>query len=87
MSAKTFLMPVATGKYQKQPMPDLNVARANHSSLGLAEQVFVACGKGENGIDLNSVEMLRLGEQAWSLIDLPELTPRRNPLFCQINLD
>ena len=62
VSAKTFLMPVATGKYQKQPLPDLNVARYYHSSLGLAEQVFVACGIGENGIYLNSLEMLRLGE-------------------------
>ena len=33
------------------------------------------------------MEMLRLGEQAWSLIDLPDLTPRDGPIFCQIDLD
>ena len=81
------MMQVAIGKWEKQPLPDLNVARYAHGSLGLADQVFVACGEGNNHPQLNSVEVLRLGEQAWSLVVLPDLTPRSIPLFCQINLD
>ena len=49
--------------------------------------MFVACGRGDNNLYLNSVEVLRLGEQAWSLVDLPDLMPRIFPLFCQIDLD
>ena len=29
--------------------------------------------------------MLRLGAEAWVLIDIPALTPRANPIFSQID--
>jgi len=34
---------------------------------------------------LRSVEMLRLGAQAWVLIDIPDLTPRILPIISQID--
>jgi len=36
---------------------------------------------------LSSIEMLRMGAQAWELIVIPELTPRINPVFSQIDFN
>ena len=85
-STKTSLMDVLTGKWLQKSSPDLNIARYGHSSLGLQDRTFVACGDGDNGWqNLNSVEMLRLGAESWELINIPEFTPRRNPVLCQLD--
>lgn len=34
---------------------------------------------------MSSVEVLRKGAQAWSLIELPILSPRASPVFCQLD--
>ena len=34
---------------------------------------------------LASVEMLRMGAEAWVTIDIPDLTPRQYPVFSQID--
>ena len=76
-SAKTFGLIVKEGKWGRKSLPDLNVARFYHSSCSVTseDQVYVACGEGDDGY-LASVEMFRLGAEAWVLIDLPGLTPR-----------
>ena len=51
-------------------------------SLGL--QCYVAGGEGRGGY-LASVEMLRLGAEAWVLIDIPDLKPRSFPILSQID--
>ena len=76
-------MNLNAGRWGKKSLPDLNQERSNHAALGLGEQVFVACGACQNG-ELSSVEMLRLGAKAWELIDIPDLSPRTNPVFSQI---
>lgn len=43
-SAKTFMMEVKTGKWKQQSLPDLNLARSNHSSCCIDDHVYVACG-------------------------------------------
>ena len=62
--------------------------------MSLDKQVYVACGVGNDDEFLSSVEMLRLGGEAWVLIDLPGLTPRRSgltprryPIISQIDSD
>ena len=45
----------------------------------------MACGIGTNGSLLSSVELFKLGAQAWVLIYLPDLTPRTIPVFCQLD--
>ena len=84
-SAKTYLMDVQTGKWQQKSLPSLNVARARHSSVSVQDQTFVACGRGDNSKTLSSVEMLRLGAEAWELIDIPNLTPRTKSILSQID--
>ena len=51
-------------------------------SLGL--QCYVACGVGDGGY-LASVEMLRLGAEAWVLIDIPDLMSRAYPVFSKLD--
>ena len=60
-----------------------------HTSMSLGHQVYVACGYNDkSGKFLSSVEMLRMGAQAWVLINIPELTLRHNnPIFSQIDAD
>ena len=82
--AQTHLMAVQTGMWRQKPFPALNVARHSHSSLGLGNKIFVACGYGEDDC-LRSVEMLRLGAETWVLIDIPDLTPRVMPILSQID--
>ena len=80
-------MDLQTNKWGRNSQPDLNVARSRHSSCSFGEdQVYVACGVGDDG-DLASIEMLRLGAQAWELIEVPDLTPRLNPVLSQIDLN
>ena len=82
-SAKTFGLIVKEGKWGRKSLPDLNVARAYHSSCSVTseDQVYVACGDGDGGY-LASVEMLRPGAEAWVLIDIPDLTPTIFPILC-----
>ena len=82
-SAKTFGLIVKEEKWERKSLPDLNVARFNHSSCSVTseDQVYVACGEGDGGEKLASVEMFRLGAEAWVLIDLPGLTPRVSPIL------
>ena len=68
-------------------MPDLKIARRNHSSLGRQDQVYVACGVSDGIVPLSSVEMLRLGADEWELIEIPDLAPRYRPILSQINSD
>jgi len=77
-SAKTFGLIVKERKWGRKSLPDLNVARAYHSSCSVTseDQVYVACGRGDGGKKLASVEMFRLGAEAWVLIDIPGLSPR-----------
>ena len=70
------------------------LARANHGSLILNRKLFVICGT--NGMrSLRSIEMMDLAprsgmktqrvEHTWELIEtVPTLSPRQNPLVCQI---
>ena len=53
--------------------------------MSLYKQCYVACGVGDYEEYLSSVEMLRLGAQAWELIEIPDLTPRRIPIISQID--
>ena len=85
VTAQTFLLAVQTGRWEQRSFPALNVARHLHASLTLDKQAYVACGRGPR--DLRSVEMLRMGAQAWELIDIPDLTPRFIPVFSQIDAD
>ena len=81
-TTQTFLLAVQTGLWeQSSSIPDLNVARANHASMTLGKQVYVACGEGYGGNLLASVEIFRLGAEAWVLIEIPDLTPRGLPVF------
>ena len=80
-----------TTTWQWEKLPDLNIARMNHSSTSLGEATYVACGRGgDNGL-LNSVERLSMDRtaesQAWTLIDTPQLTPREHTVFGQIYHD
>ena len=52
--------------------------------MTLGKQVYVACGHDGNKL-LASVEMLRLGAQAWALINIPDLEPRVYPIISQID--
>ena len=79
-TAQTFLLAVQTGQWEQGSIPDLNIARSCHASMSLYKQVYVACGRGDGG-DLASVEMFRLGAEAWELINIPDLTPRYHPVF------
>jgi len=68
-------------------MPDLNVARAYHSSVCIEDTVYVACGEVANDEYTNSIEMLTIpasvkaSHLAWKLIKMPGLTPRSLPVF------
>lgn len=81
------MMNVKTGQWQKQKLPDLNIGRAEHSSIGIEDQVFVACGYGANWHLLNSMEMFRPGLKTWTSIDILDLTPRYHTVFSQIDQD
>ena len=84
-----------TESWEWDQLPDLNFARYLHSSTSLGRAVYVACGVGNREEYLNSVERLEMGgtgsaetqQQAWSLIETPEITPRRYPVFSQISPD
>lgn len=80
-TAKTQLIDII--KQEWQSLPDLNVKRGFHSSCtSVAGHIFVTSGKDSQiGVYLNSVEMLRPGEQAWSLIDVPDFKHRGLPIF------
>ena len=80
-TAQTSLLAVQTGQWEQKSFPDLNIARKCHASMSLDKQCYVACGYGGGAKLLSSVEMLRLGAQAWELIEIPDLTPRFNPVF------
>ena len=88
-SGKVFALETQTGKWQTQPLPDLNVARAGHASLSIEHHVYVACGMGDGDKLLRTIEVLSLvgdgaGPLSWDLIDLTELTPRMYPVFSQV---
>ena len=70
-TAQTFLLAVQTGQWEQRSFPDLNIARNSHASMSLDKQCYVACGYGDGDGYLRSVEMLRLGAQAWELINIP----------------
>ena len=80
-----------TTTWEWAALPDLNIARCNHSSTSLGDATYVACGYSDENLYLNSVERLEMGgsaeSQAWSLIDMPQLTPRNYPVFSQIGPD
>ena len=80
-------MDVQTDRWRESSLPALNVARSSHASLGLGQQCYVACGCGNSDNWLRSVEMLRMGAQAWELIEIPELTVRGSPIFAQIDFN
>ena len=85
-TAQTFQLAVKMGRWeQSSSIPDLNVARAIHASMTLRKQCYVACGYGDDDEFLSSVEMLRMGAEAWVLIEIPGLTPRMIPVFSQID--
>ena len=83
-SAQTYLMDVQTEKWQQKSYPELNTARCYHTALGLEEQCYVACGWGADGT-LNSLEMHRLGTEAWVLIYIPDMKPRAHPILSQLD--
>ena len=85
VTAQTFQMAVQTGRWEQRWFPALNVARSSHASMTLGLQCYVACVCGQYGGYLSSMEMLRMGVQAWELIAIPELTPRWLPIFSQID--
>ena len=74
-----------TGQWEQGSIPDLNIARRRHASMSLDKQVYVACGLGDDLEFLSSVEMLRLGAEAWMLIEIPDLTPRCDPVFSKLD--
>ena len=84
-TAQTFLLAMQTGQWEQGSNPDLNIARRGHASMSLDKQCYVACGWGEGGKFLSSVEMLRLGAQTWELIKIPGLKPRYRPILSQID--
>ena len=84
-TAQTFLLDVQTGEWEQRFFPDLIVARGDHASISLGKQCYVACGVGNYGSQLRSVEMLRMGAQKWELIDIPTLKPRARPVFSQFD--
>ena len=47
-----------TTRWEWEQLPDLNIARYNHSSTSLGEAAYVACGVSKNDGFLNSVERL-----------------------------
>ena len=73
-----------TGQWEQRSFPDLTVARHSHASMTLDKQCYVACGMGMRyGLKkLSSVEMLRIGAEAWVLIEIPDLTPKIWPILC-----
>ena len=85
VSAQTFLMDLKTQRWQEEPFLPLNVTRYLHASLGLGNQAYVACGTDKFMTYLRSVEMLRIGAQAWDLIDVQNLKPRTSPILCHID--
>ena len=63
-----------------QLLPDLNIARKFHSSLGLQYQAYIVCGQKDNDeAKLSSMEIFRPGAEAWELIDIPGFEPRMTP--------
>ena len=85
-SAKNNIMDVSSGEWQEQSLPDLHIARYCHSSCCIGDQIFVACGEGDNREKLDSVEMLSPDAQAWVMIDL-ECDPSDSRVFAQIGPD
>ena len=75
-------MAVQTGRWeQRSSIPELTVARFYHASMTLDKQVYVSCGMRARHEYLASVEMLRMGAQAWELIDIPDFYRRSIPVF------
>ena len=60
-SAKVHALDTLMWKWEMKALPDLNIARLEHSSTSLGEAVYVACGEGDKGTRLNSVERLWMG--------------------------
>ena len=83
-TAQTSLLAVQTCQWEQGSNPNLNVARHAHTSMSLGKQCYVACGRGDGGY-LASVEMLRLGVQAWELINIPDFTPRKCPVLSKLD--
>ena len=90
ISEKVYALDTTRLKWEQ--LPDLNIARSNHSSTSLGDATYVACGYDDSGW-LNSVERLRMGlsggekSQCWSLIDIDQLTPRWDAVFSRIGRD
>ena len=81
-----------TTRWKWEQLPDLNIARFLHSSTSLGEATYVACGVEDNLRRLHSVERLSMVSgsaetQAWTIINIPQLTPRWYPVFSQIGPD
>ena len=82
-----FAFDVARNTWRKAPC--MNEARENHSSLVLAQKLYVICGRGIKK-HLNSIEMLDLRHplpfpapnKTWLAFTMEILTPRNNPLVC-----
>ena len=83
LTAQTLLLAVQTGLWEQRSFPELNVARFMHASMTQGKQCYVAGGMadGYGYKKLSSMEMLRMGAQAWELIDIPDFTPRNHVVF------
>ena len=82
-----------TFSWKWKRLADLNIARFTHGSTSLGEATYVACGLGVRDCrDVHSVERLSMVSgsaetQAWTIINIPQLEPRRWPVFSQIGPD
>ena len=56
--ATVYALDTLNWKWQINPLPDLNIARSEHSSTFLGDAIYVACGNDHNGDYLSSVEKL-----------------------------
>ncbi len=64
---------LSTTNYRWSPLPDLNTARARHSSVSVEGQVYVIGGEGQDGIEISSVESLQKYRVRWeALPDIPK---------------
>ena len=74
-------MELKTERWLQKSFPDLIQARYWHVSCSVGEQIYVAGGDNHRHKMLSSIEIFRLGTDAWVLIDIPDLTPRVLPVF------
>ena len=65
---------------------DLNVARSEHSSCAMGNEVYVFCGW-DGSQYLSSIECLNVAEQqaAWEIFTVDALTVRNSPVVCPLS--